>query len=213
MLPEDRGSARGINIRIGESIVVMPLDMQVPHGLDRQRRTLDAAARDRRLVLRQAVDGGREAQVASEHVASELRGMSDHVVDRGTGTAARISGLSAAADRHDAEFDPRKHGTYCNPHLGRCEYQTLLRRLLRPPRTPRFVGAAMVDEPQSPDGDPSLLEGGIVAAPASSDIAEGICWDCRSSCMPRETSADTTLASVARRAVHGRWCCVACGRR
>ena len=173
VLPESRWYGEGIlNVPIGESIAVTPLQMAALYGSIANRgRWIQphvTAAIDHK-----ALTGWTKRQVVSQHVASELRGMLTDVVDRGTGDRARITGWSVAGKTGTTpKFDP-KTGTYCNPHLGRCEYQTSFVGFA-PAKRPRFVALVMVDEPQAPDGDFSLLEGGIVAAPAFRTIAQGI---------------------------------------
>lgn len=173
VLPDKKWYGEGIlNVPIGESIAVTPLQMAALYAsVANKGRWIQphvTAAIDHKPLT-----GWTTRQVVSQHVASELRGMLTDVVDRGTGVQARITGWSVAGKTGTTpKFDP-KHGTYCNPHLGRCEYQTSFVGFA-PAKNPRFVALVMVDEPQSPDGDPSLLEGGIVAAPAFKRIAQGI---------------------------------------
>jgi cell division protein FtsI/penicillin-binding protein 2 len=173
VLDDDKWFGEAIlNVPIGESIAVTPLQMAALYGSIANRGKWIQPHVTAAINHTPTTDWTRR-QVVSQHVASELRSMLTDVVDKGTGTAARITGYSVAGKTGTTpKFDP-KHGTYCNPYLGRCEYQTSFVGFA-PAKHPRFVALVMVDEPQSPDGDPSRLEGGIVAAPAFKSIAQGI---------------------------------------
>jgi cell division protein FtsI/penicillin-binding protein 2 len=93
------------------------------------------------------------------------------VVDYGTGTLAKIAGYSVAGKTGTTPKYDAKHGSYCDPYKGHCEYQTSFVGFA-PAKHPRFVALVMVDEPHSKN--PYDLEGGFVAAPAFKQIAQGI---------------------------------------
>jgi cell division protein FtsI/penicillin-binding protein 2 len=121
----------------------------------------------------QPVTNWTKRQLVTPNVAKELRGMLTDVVDYGTGNQARIKGFSVAGKTGTTPKFDAKDGTYCNPNLGKCEYQTSFVGFA-PAKHPRFVALVMVDEPQAPNHDQSVLEGGVVAAPAFKQIAQGI---------------------------------------
>jgi cell division protein FtsI (penicillin-binding protein 3) len=161
-----------LNVPIGEGIAVTPLQMaalfaSVANGGTWIQPHVTAA------VGGSPVANWRKRQLVSPHVASELRSMLTDVVDKGTGTAARISGYSVAGKTGTTPKYDAKHGTYCDPYKGECEYQTSFVGFA-PAKNPRFLALVMVDEPHDKNGDASLLEGGIVAAPAFKRIAQGI---------------------------------------
>jgi cell division protein FtsI/penicillin-binding protein 2 len=117
------------------------------------------------------VTGLSRRQLVSSHVARELRGMLTDVVDYGTGTFAHIQGYSVAGKTGTTPKFDAKHGNYCDPYKGHCEYQTSFVGFA-PAKHPRFVALVMVDEPHS--DNQYDLEGGYVAAPAFRSIAQGI---------------------------------------
>ena len=113
----------------------------------------------------------KKRQLVSPHVAQELRKMLTGVVDYGTGTLAQIPGYSVAGKTGTTPKYDAKHGSYCDPYQGHCEYQTSFVGFV-PAKHPRFVALVMVDEPQSKNQYD--IEGGYVAAPAFKTIAKGI---------------------------------------
>jgi cell division protein FtsI (penicillin-binding protein 3) len=170
-LPDDKWYGTAIlNVPIGEGIAVTPLQMAALYG---------SVANGGRLIQphvtaaigSKPVTGWRRRQLVTPHVARELRGMLTDVVDYGTGTLAQIKGYSVAGKTGTTPKYDAKHGSYCDPYKGHCEYQTSFVGFA-PAKHPRFVALVMVDEPQSKN--PYDLEGGYVAAPAFKRIAQGI---------------------------------------
>jgi cell division protein FtsI (penicillin-binding protein 3) len=170
-LPDDKWYGTGIlNVPIGEGIAVTPLQMAALYssvangGLWIQPHVTAA-------IGSKPVTSWRKRQLVTPHVARELRGMLTDVVDYGTGTLAEIPGYSVAGKTGTTPKYDAKHGNYCDPYKGHCEYQTSFVGFA-PAKHPRFVALVMVDEPQSKN--PYDLEGGYVAAPAFKRIAQGI---------------------------------------
>jgi cell division protein FtsI (penicillin-binding protein 3) len=171
VLPDDKWYGTAIlNVPIGEGIAVTPLQMaalyaSVANGGTWIQPHVTAA------IGGKPVTGLTKRQLVSRHVAKELRGMLTDVVDYGTGTLAHIPGYSVAGKTGTTPKFDAKHGDYCDPYKGHCEYQTSFVGFA-PAKNPRFVALVMVDEPHS--DNPYDLEGGYVAAPAFKSIAQGI---------------------------------------
>jgi cell division protein FtsI (penicillin-binding protein 3) len=163
-----------LNVPIGEGIAVTPLQMaalygSVANGGKWIQPHVTAA------VGAKPLTGWKTRQLVTPHVARELRGMLTGVVDTvdGTGKLARIAGYSVAGKTGTTPKYDAKHGSYCDPYKRQCEYQTSFVGFA-PAKHPRFVALVMVDEPHDKNGDTSMLEGGIVAAPVFKRIAQGI---------------------------------------
>jgi cell division protein FtsI (penicillin-binding protein 3) len=171
VLPDDKWYGTAIlNVPIGEGIAVTPLQMaalyaSVANGGTWIQPHVTAA------IGGKPVTGLTRRQLVSSHVARELRGMLTDVVDYGTGTLAHIQGYSVAGKTGTTPKFDAKHGNYCDPYKGHCEYQTSFVGFA-PAKHPRFVALVMVDEPHS--DNQYDLEGGYVAAPAFRSIAQGI---------------------------------------
>ena len=171
VLPDDKWYGTAIlNVPIGEGIAVTPLQMaalyaSVANGGTWIQPHVTAA------IGGKPVTGLARRQLVSSHVARELRGMLTDVVDYGTGTFAHIQGYSVAGKTGTTPKFDAKHGNYCDPYKGHCEYQTSFVGFA-PAKHPRFVALVMVDEPHS--DNQYDLEGGYVAAPAFRSIAQGI---------------------------------------
>jgi cell division protein FtsI (penicillin-binding protein 3) len=171
VLPNDKWYGTAIlNVPIGEGIAVTPLQMaalyaSVANGGMWIQPHVTAA------IGGKPVTGLTRRQLVSSHVARELRGMLTDVVDYGTGTLAHIQGYSVAGKTGTTPKFDAKHGNYCDPYKGHCEYQTSFVGFA-PAKHPRFVALVMVDEPHS--DNQYDLEGGYVAAPAFRSIAQGI---------------------------------------
>jgi cell division protein FtsI (penicillin-binding protein 3) len=171
VLPDDKWYGTAIlNVPIGEGIAVTPLQMaalyaSVANGGTWIQPHVTAA------IGGKPVKGLTKRQLVSPHVAKELRGMLTDVVDYGTGTLAHIPGYSVAGKTGTTPKFDAKHGDYCDPYKGHCEYQTSFVGFA-PAKNPRFVALVMVDEPHS--DNQYDLEGGYVAAPAFKSIAQGI---------------------------------------
>ncbi len=171
VLPDDKWYGTAIlNVPIGEGIAVTPLQMaalyaSVANGGTWIQPHVTAA------IGGKPVTGLTRRQLVSSHVARELRGMLTDVVDYGTGTFAHIQGYSVAGKTGTTPKFDAKHGNYCDPYKGHCEYQTSFVGFA-PAKHPRFVALVMVDEPHS--DNQYDLEGGYVAAPAFRSIAQGI---------------------------------------
>ena len=171
VLPDDKWYGTAIlNVPIGEGIAVTPLQMAALYASVANGGDVDPAARDGRdwhearhdLVLAPARHDARRARVA--HHADR------QVVDYGTGMLAQIKGYTVAGKTGTTPKYDAKHGTYCDPYKGHCEYQTSFVGFA-PAKHPRFVALVMVDSPQSKN--PYDIEGGYVAAPAFKSIAPG----------------------------------------
>jgi cell division protein FtsI/penicillin-binding protein 2 len=177
-LPRDKWYGTAIlNVPIGESIAVTPLQMaalyaSIANGGKWIQPHVTAA------IGGKPVTSLRTRQVVSPHVAAELRSMLTSVVDTGTGKDARIPGYSVAGKTGTTPKFDVKHGTYCNPYKGHCEYQTSFVGFA-PAKHPRFVALVMVDEPKDAKGRTDGLEGGSVAAPTFKRIAQGILQELR----------------------------------
>jgi cell division protein FtsI (penicillin-binding protein 3) len=171
VLPDSQWYGTAIlNVPIGEGIAVTPLQMAALYGAIANNGTwiqphVTAA------IGGKPVKGWKKRQLVTPHVAGELRGMLTGVVDYGTGTLARIPGWSVAGKTGTTPKYDAKHGTYCDPNVAKCQYQTSFVGF-SPAKHPRFVALVMVDQPQSTDE--SILEGGVVAAPVFKQIAQGI---------------------------------------
>ncbi len=173
MLDNDKWYGTAIlNVPIGESIAVTPMQMAALYGSIANNGTwlqphVTAA------VGGKPTTGWKRRQFVTKHVARQLRSMLTDVVDKGTGERARIKGYSVAGKTGTTPKFDAKHGTYCDPYKRKCQYQTSFVGFA-PAKNPRFVALVMVDEPHDKNGDTSLLEGGIVAAPVFKRIAQGI---------------------------------------
>ncbi|MDX6599786.1 MAG: hypothetical protein QOE87_3673 [Gaiellales bacterium] len=189
-LPNDKWYGTAIlNVPIGESIAVTPLQMAALFGSIANGGTwlqphVTAA------VGGKATTGWTHRQLVSRHVARELRGMLTQVVDVGTGTLARISGYSVAGKTGTTPKYDAKHGTYCDPYKRKCQYQTSFVGFA-PAKNPRFVALVMVDEPHDKNGQTASLEGGSVAAPTFKRIAQGILQELR---VPPDRPGELTAA-------------------
>jgi cell division protein FtsI/penicillin-binding protein 2 len=166
-----------LNVPIGESIAVTPLQMaalyaSIANGGTWIQPHITAA------IGGKPTTGWKHRQLVSKHVARELRGMLTQVVDVGTGVEARIKGYSVAGKTGTTPKFDAKHGTYCDPYKGKCEYQTSFVGFA-PAKNPRFVALVMVDEPHDKNGETASLEGGSVAAPTFKRIAQGILQELR----------------------------------
>jgi cell division protein FtsI (penicillin-binding protein 3) len=177
-LDNDKWYGTGIlNVPIGESIAVTPLQMAALYGSIANGGTwiqphITAA------VGGKPTTGWKHRQLVSKHVAKELRGMLTQVVDVGTGQLARVKGYSVAGKTGTTPKFDAKHGTYCDPYKSKCEYQTSFVGFA-PAKNPRFVALVMVDEPHDKNGETASLEGGSVAAPTFQRIAQGILQELR----------------------------------
>jgi len=177
-LPDDKWYGTGIlNVPIGESIAVTPLQMaalyaSVANGGTWIQPHVTAA------IGSKPITSWRKRQLVTPHVARELRGMLTDVVDYGTGTLAKIPGYSVAGKTGTTPKYDAKHGSYCDPYKGHCEYQTSFVGFA-PAKHPRFVALVMVDEPKDAKGRTDGLEGGSVAAPTVQRIAQGILQELR----------------------------------
>lgn len=170
-LADDKWYGTGIlNVPIGEGIAVTPLQMAALYasvandGVWIQPHVTAA-------IGSKPITNWKTRRLVTPHVARELRGMLTGVVDYGTGTLAKIPGYTVAGKTGTTPKYDAKHGTYCDPYKGHCEYQTSFVGFA-PAKHPRFVALVMVDEPKSKN--PYDLEGGFVAAPAFKSIAQGI---------------------------------------
>jgi cell division protein FtsI (penicillin-binding protein 3) len=166
-----------LNVPIGESIAVSPLQMAALYGSVANGGTwiqphVTAA------IGSKPTTGWAHRQLVSRRIARELRSMLTDVVDKGTGTLAQIPGYSVAGKTGTTPKFDSKHGYACDPYKKKCEYQTSFVGFA-PAKNPRFVALVMVDEPHDKNGDTSLLEGGLVAAPAFRRIAQGILQELR----------------------------------
>ena len=166
-----------LNVPIGESIAVTPMQMAALYGSIANGGTwlqphVTAA------VGGKPTTGWKQRQLVTKRVARQLRSMLTQVVDDGTGERARIRGYSVAGKTGTTPKFDAKHGTYCDPYKRKCQYQTSFVGFA-PAKDPRFVALVMVDEPHDRNGDTSLLEGGIVAAPVFQRIAQGILQELR----------------------------------
>lgn len=172
-LPNDKWYGTAIlNVPIGESIAVTPLQMAALYGSIANGGTwiqphVTAA------IGNTPTTGWKHRQLVSKRVARQLRSMLTDVVDKGTGTLARIKGYSVAGKTGTTPKFDAKHGSYCDPYKRKCEYQTSFVGFA-PAKNPRFVALVMVDEPRDKNGETASLEGGSVAAPTFKRIAQGI---------------------------------------
>jgi cell division protein FtsI/penicillin-binding protein 2 len=171
VLPNDKWYGTAIlNVPIGEGVAVTPLQMAALYasiandGVWIQPHVTAS-------IGSKPVTTWRKRRLVTTHVARELRSMLTGVVDYGTGTLAQIKGYSVAGKTGTTPKYDAKHGTYCDPYKGHCEYQTSFVGFA-PARHPRFVALVMIDSPQSKN--PYDIEGGYVAAPAFKSIAQGI---------------------------------------
>jgi cell division protein FtsI/penicillin-binding protein 2 len=166
-----------LNVPIGESIAVTPLQMAALYG-SIANGGMWVQPHVTAAIGSKPTTGWTHRQLVSRHVAKELRSMLTDVVDKGTGTLAKIRGYSVAGKTGTTPKFDSKHGYACDPYKRKCEYQTSFVGFA-PAKNPRFVALVMVDEPHDKNGDTSLLEGGLVAAPAFKRIAQGILQELR----------------------------------
>ena len=191
MLDDDKWYGTAIlNVPIGEGIAVTPLQMAALYGSIANNGVwlqphITAA------IGTKPTTGWKKRQLVSAHVARELRSMLTDVVDDGTGELAAVPGYSVAGKTGTTPKYDAKHGTYCDPGKDDCEYQTSFVGFA-PAKNPRFVALIMVDEPHDKDGDSSMLEGGIVAAPVFARIAQGILQELR---VPADRPRELTKSS------------------
>ncbi len=123
-----------LNVPIGESIAVTPLQMAALYGSIANGGTwiqphVTAA------IGGKPTTGWKHRQLVSKHVAAELRGMLTQVVDLGTGAVARIKGYSVAGKTGTTPKYDAKHGP---PTAIRTSASASTRRrssASRPPRT------------------------------------------------------------------------------
>ena len=179
-----------LNVPIGESIAVTPLQMAALYGSIANGGTwiqphVTAA------IGGKPTTGWKHRQLVSKHVAKELRGMLTEVVDVRHRHAGAHQGLQRGRqDRHDAEVR-RQARHLLRPVQAQCEYQTSFVGFA-PAKNPRFVALVMVDEPHDKNGETASLEGGSVAAPTFQRIAQGILQELRvPPDRPRELAASS----------------------
>jgi cell division protein FtsI/penicillin-binding protein 2 len=163
-----------LNVPIGEGIAVTPLQMAALYG-SVANGGLWVQPHVTASLGGKATTGWKTKQLVSRHVAAELRTMLTKVVDLddGTGVQARVPGYSVAGKTGTTPKYNPKDGTYCDPYVAKCQYQTSFVGFA-PAKHPRFVALVMVDEPKDAKGRTANLEGGDVAAPTFKDIAQGI---------------------------------------
>ena len=95
-LPDDKWYGTGIlNVPIGESIAVTPLQMAALYASVANGGTVDPAARDRGHRRQAGHRAGASASWCRRTSPRELRGMLTDVVDYGTGTLAQASRATA----------------------------------------------------------------------------------------------------------------------
>jgi cell division protein FtsI/penicillin-binding protein 2 len=177
VLPDKKWYGTGIlNVPIGEGVAATPLQMA----------SLYASIANKGIWMQPHItasiggvptSGWKTRKLVTTHVAGELRTMLTKVVALndgtgvGTGTLAQIPGYSVAGKTGTTPKYDAKHGNYCDPYKGKCEYQTSFVGFA-PASHPRFVALVMVDEPHSKN--PYDIEGGTVAAPIFKTIGQGI---------------------------------------
>jgi cell division protein FtsI/penicillin-binding protein 2 len=161
-------------VPIGEGIAVTPLQMAALYG-SVANGGLWVQPHVTASLGGKATTGWKTKQLVSRHVSAELRTMLTKVVDLddGTGVQARVPGYSVAGKTGTTPKYNPKDGTYCDPYVAKCQYQTSFVGFA-PATHPRFVALVMVDEPKDAKGRTANLEGGDVAAPTFKDIAQGI---------------------------------------
>jgi len=159
VLPEDKWSGSSIgNIPIGQGIAVTPIQMASAY----------AAIANRGVWVRphlvDHVGDGYTAKpvrrrVVSGWVAREVMAMLKNVVAEGTGTLAAVPGYQVAGKTGTAA-KPDAHGGYSDSRYVASFVGVV------PASRPRLVILVSVDEPQG------AIWGGVVAAPACSEIAK-----------------------------------------
>ncbi len=159
VLPEKRWSGSTIgNVPIGQGIAVTPIQMASAYAAIANRgvwvrpHLVDHVGDGRSVV-------SRRRRIVSRRVAAQVLGMLKNVVLDGTGTLAAVPGYQVAGKTGTAaKVDPdRTYSTsrYVASFIG-----------IVPASRPRLVILVSVDEPQG------AIWGGVVAAPAFSQIAQ-----------------------------------------
>jgi cell division protein FtsI (penicillin-binding protein 3)/stage V sporulation protein D (sporulation-specific penicillin-binding protein) len=159
VLPEKHWSGSSIgNIPIGQGIAVTPIQMASAYaaianrGLWVQPHLVDHIGDGRSKAPRQR-------RVVSRWVATQLMSMLKNVVAEGTGTLAEVPGYQVAGKTGTAA-KPDEHGGYSDSRYVASFVGVV------PASRPRLVILVSVDEPQG------AIWGGVVAAPAFSQIAK-----------------------------------------
>ena len=159
VLPEERWSGSSIgNIPIGQGIAVTPIQMASAY----------AAIANRGLWVRPHLvdhvgDGAPKVpgrrRIVTQWVASQIMAMLKNVVAEGTGTLAEVPGYQVAGKTGTAA-KPDERGGYSDSRYVASFVGVV------PASRPRLVILVSVDEPQG------AIWGGVVAAPAFSQIAK-----------------------------------------
>jgi cell division protein FtsI (penicillin-binding protein 3) len=159
VLPEKHWSGSSIgNIPIGQGIAVTPIQMASAYaaianrGLWVQPHLVDHIGDGRS-------QAPRRRRVVSRWVATQLMSMLKNVVAEGTGTLAEVPGYQVAGKTGTAA-KPDEHGGYSDSRYVASFVGVV------PASRPRLVILVSVDEPQG------AIWGGVVAAPAFSQIAK-----------------------------------------
>jgi cell division protein FtsI/penicillin-binding protein 2 len=172
-LPRDKWYGTAImNVPIGESIAVTPLQMAALYG-SIANGGVWLQPHVTASIGGVPTGGWTKRALVTPRIARELRTMLTGVVDDGTAVLARIKGWSVAGKTGTTPKYDAKHGTYCDPQVKTCDYQTSFVGFA-PAKHPRFVALVMVDSPRDKHGKTNYLEGGSVAAPAFKRIAQGV---------------------------------------
>jgi cell division protein FtsI (penicillin-binding protein 3) len=179
VLPENDWSGSSIgNIPIGQGIAVTPIQMAAAYasianrGMWTQPHLVDHVGNGR--TMRPA-----RHRVVSPWVASQLMAMLKNVVAEGTGTLAAVPGYQVAGKTGTAA-KPDPQGGYSDTRYVASFVGVV------PAKDPRLVVLVSIDEPHG------AIWGGVVAAPAFSDIA-------RSSLVELEIAPDAASDASATR--------------
>lgn len=159
VLPPDDWSGSTIgNVPIGQGIAVTPLQMAAAYGAIANGGTWLEPHLVARVEGRKRVEP-RERRIVSEQTAGQLTRMLRGVVERGSGTAAKIPGYRVAGKTGTAA-KPEPTGGYSTSR-----YVASFVGFV-PASRPRLVVLVTVDEPRG------SIWGGSVAAPVFAEIAE-----------------------------------------
>ncbi len=158
VLPEKRWSGSTIgNVPIGQGIAVTPIQMASAYAAVANRGIWVRPHLVDHIGDRRSVVPARR-RIVSRPVAAQLLGMLKNVVLDGTGTLAAVPGYQVAGKTGTAaKVDP--DGTYSNSRYVASFIGVV------PASRPRLVILVSVDEPRG------AIWGGVVAAPAFSEIA------------------------------------------
>ena len=146
--------------------------------LDRERRHVDAAAHHGGRRRQADARAGRSGSSCRSTWPRSCAACSPRSSTRAPARWRAVTGYSVAGKTGTTPKFDAKHGTYCDPYCGHCEYQTSFVGFA-PAKNPRFVALVMVDEPHARTATRRRSRAAASRRPAFQRIAQGILQELR----------------------------------